>query len=141
MYILIPIPISNWKNQGFPIPIPIPSQCGNSPSKRGRIRTIPTEAGLFAISTCLVFIFSLPFNFLGSDSNAFARHWKWQHLYLSLLLYLLPFEIKITETTNAMFINFSFYSHKDLGCSSAYTVFIFFSFSFFKKLLLPHSRR
>jgi len=50
MYIPIPNPIPNWKSRRFPIPIPIPSQCGNFPSKRRRIRTIPTRTSLFAIS-------------------------------------------------------------------------------------------
>jgi len=48
MYIPIPIPIPNWKSRRFPIPIP--SQCGDSPSTQGRVRTIPTGTGLFAIS-------------------------------------------------------------------------------------------
>jgi len=43
------IPIPNWKSRGFLIPIP--SQCGNFPSKRGQVRAIPTEANLFAISS------------------------------------------------------------------------------------------
>ena len=33
-------------------PIPIPSQCGDSPSKRGQVRAIPTGTSLFAISSC-----------------------------------------------------------------------------------------
>jgi len=37
------------KNQGFPIPKP--SQCGDFPSKRGRVQAISTGAGVFAIST------------------------------------------------------------------------------------------
>jgi len=35
MYIPITILIPNWKSRGFPILIPIPSQCGDSLSKRG----------------------------------------------------------------------------------------------------------
>jgi len=46
-----PSPISNWKSRGFPISIPIPSQCGNFPSKRGRVRAISTGTSLFAISS------------------------------------------------------------------------------------------
>jgi len=49
MYIPIPIPIPNWKSRGFPIPIP--SQCGDSPTKWGRVQAIPTGTSLFVIST------------------------------------------------------------------------------------------
>ena len=38
------------KKSGILIPIPIPSQCGDSPSKRERVRTILTGTDLFAIS-------------------------------------------------------------------------------------------
>ena len=37
-----PHPISNWKNREFSIPLPIPSQCEDSPSKWKRIQTILT---------------------------------------------------------------------------------------------------
>ena len=40
MYIHMFIPIPNWKSQEFPIPMP--SQCGDSFSKRGRIQTVLT---------------------------------------------------------------------------------------------------
>jgi len=49
MYIPITIPIPNWKSREFSIPIP--NQCGDSPSKRGRVRIIPTGTGLFVISS------------------------------------------------------------------------------------------
>jgi len=51
MYIPITIPIPNWKSRGFPILIPIPSQCGDSMSKRGQVR---------AISAGRVYLPSLP---------------------------------------------------------------------------------
>jgi len=41
-------PHTQLKKSGFSIPIP--SQCGDSPSKRERVRAIPTGTGLFAIS-------------------------------------------------------------------------------------------
>jgi len=49
MYILIRIPIANWKSRGFSIHIPILSQCVDSPSKRGRVRAIPMRTNLFTI--------------------------------------------------------------------------------------------
>jgi len=45
-----PHPHTQLKSRGFPIPIPIPNQCGDSPSKRGRVRAIPTGTSLFVIS-------------------------------------------------------------------------------------------
>ena len=50
MYIHITIHIPNWKSRRFLIPIPKPSQCGDSPSKQERVRTIPTEIDLFVTS-------------------------------------------------------------------------------------------
>ena len=46
-----PSPYPTEKVGDSPIPIPIPSLCGNSPSKRGRVRAIPRGTSLFAISS------------------------------------------------------------------------------------------
>ena len=43
-------PHTQLKKSGNPIPISIPNQSGDSPSKRGRVRAIATETCLFAIS-------------------------------------------------------------------------------------------
>ena len=45
-----PSPYPTKKSRGFSIPILIPSQCGDSPSKREQVRAIPTGTDLFAIS-------------------------------------------------------------------------------------------
>ena len=76
-YIYIPIPIPSWKFRVLPIPIPIPSQSGDSPSKRGRIRVISTDTGLFAIS-----IWNWTFDGLSSN-NIFSRHFIYLYLFFS----------------------------------------------------------
>ena len=51
MYILIPIPIPNWKSRGFPIPIP--RQCGGFPIKMGTGSGNTHKTSLFAIPTSI----------------------------------------------------------------------------------------
>jgi len=43
-------PHTQLKKSGIPHTHTHTSQCGDSPSKRGRVRAIPTGTGLFAIS-------------------------------------------------------------------------------------------
>jgi len=45
-----PYPIEKIGDSPYPYPYPYSSQCGDSPSKWGQVRTISTETGLFAIS-------------------------------------------------------------------------------------------
>jgi len=44
-----PYPIEKFGDS--PYPIPIPSQCGDSPSKQRRVRAIPTRTSLLVISS------------------------------------------------------------------------------------------
>jgi len=70
IYIPISIPIPSWKFRVLPIPIPIPNQSGDSPSKRGRVRVIPTGTGLFAISNSVRAWTDLGSPFLAQASQA-----------------------------------------------------------------------
>lgn len=59
MYIPIFMPIPNLKH--WALPIPIPCQCGDFPSKSGQVLIIPRWTGLFVISTCILRCFCSSF--------------------------------------------------------------------------------